>query len=575
MATEEEKDLNEETKKAEEQKEEQKPEQDTSQSEDNAGGSESGDNGDKNPVELSKRRQRKELRKADDESKAEVAKGILENVRLGGGTPQPVSEPGGATTPAPASEREVPITPAVVGNDVSDANDSLEAQESAQQAEIQSQQEQVAAAQKQPAATPTSLPDQVQADYNTVAAGVAPTDSAGAKATEKTAEETSQKLEQENKTLTEPAQEMYNRGQADIAAARQAYADAQEKYNVPSTQEIIDQKVDKEEWERMSPVERRRMKRKAEREREARKEQIYRELDPTYRDSKDFKREQNLKNIIGAIGKLGTLAGRTVTAFNGGMLLPTKDFTDGLLEDVRISAKEREALLRAYDDVRKKKIQEPLDRLQAAEKRQLDLVKSPASYNNNRLTNAGKSTSGTERTVEKKKEKIDYKDWFEANGGGKKLFGKLQNGEYIIPGIYSNGMPTGAHKVTVDVFNNATGKLFDVFRNLPGITTKNGNITDENGNIWVDLHQLQEYISGATDAGTREKLQQRYIEYLDKMLKYMEKSDSEEAKEALTDYSNLLKRASLDYMDYSEQGSGSTQQNPKDDDFRSLVASWK
>ena len=547
----------------------QKPEQ-TQKPENNNQGA-AGNETDRNPVELSKKRQRKELRKdtggeaGEGGAKPSLGDRIREDIKNDIDTAkQEVAEAKETFTPArkrearqPEGSGAMPVQ-GIQGEGYSTpeqapADGDVEGIQPDQFAEPEPAAEPQPGGQE-PAQDPT-LTQRVNEDYNAVAAGVGPTDSASVKGTEKSAVESAQKTEQENKTLTDPAQKIFDQQEAEKAAAQQAYAAAQEKYSVPSAQSMVEQKIADAEAQKGSPLtasERRRLKREAEREHEASLDKIYKELDPNYKSAKDFRREQNIKTIIGAIGKLGTMAGQTVTAANSGILLPTKSFSDGIMEDVRISNKEREELLRAYDEIRQAKINEPLARLQAAEKEQLDLVKSGAAYQTGKTTQADKTTAGTEKTVEKKKEKIDYKDWIESHGGAKGLFGKLQNGEYIIPDIYRNGMPSGAHKVTVDVFNNATGNLFDIFKTLPGVKTVDGQVEDENGNIWVDLHQLQEDIAGAEDAGSREKLQQRYVEYLDKMLKFMEKSESKEAKDALKAYSNLLKGASLDYRAYGE-----------------------
>ncbi len=590
-----------EEEKEEAKAEEAKRQDSTPDTEKENQGSENNETTDRNPVELSRKRQRRELRRAenagavsqareeiqklkdkDPETVDKFAAGVAQGFRgnFGGGSnapeePQEQQTAGNGTVPVQGIQGGGYSTPeqAPAGN----PNAGLQAQEREQLADIQPDQFAEPAAEPQPGgqepAQDPTLTQRVNEDYNAVAAGVGPTDSASVKGTEKSAVESAQKTEQENKTLTDPAQKIFDQQEAEKAAAQQAYAAAQEKYSVPSAQSMVEQKIADAEAQKGSPLtasERRRLKREAEHEHEASLDKIYKELDPNYKSAKDFRREQNIKTIIGAIGKLGTMAGQTVTAANSGILLPTKSFSDGIMEDVRISNKEREELLRAYDEIRQAKINEPLARLQAAEKEQLDLVKSGAAYQTGKTTQADKTTAGTEKTVEKKKEKIDYKDWIESHGGAKGLFGKLQNGEYIIPDIYRNGMPSGAHKVTVDVFNNATGNLFDIFKTLPGVKTVDGQVEDENGNIWVDLHQLQEDIAGAEDAGSREKLQQRYVEYLDKMLKFMEKSESKEAKDALKAYSNLLKGASLDYRAYGESA-GEQQGSDENDDVMSLI----
>lgn len=576
----------EEEKKPKEE-ETQKPETTQKQENDNQG--EPGNETDRNPVELSKKRQRKELRKdnggeaGDGGAKPKLGEKVREDIRNDIDTAkQEITEAKGAFTPSRKQEGQQPEANGAVpvqgiqGGGYSTPEqapaediDGIKPDEFAEPTDAAQPADGATPGGQAPAQDPT-LPQRVNEDYNAVAAGVGPTDSASVKGTEKSAVESAQKTEQENKTLASPAQEMFDKLEADKGRALQDVAAAQEKYGIQNTQDVIDGKLKEAEAKKGSPLtarERRKITREAEREQEASLDKLYKELDPNYKSSKDFRREQNIKTIIGAIGKLGTMAGQAVTAANSGIILPTRSFSDGIMEDVRISNKEREQLLRAYDEIRQAKINEPLARLQAAEKEQLDLVKSGAAYQTGKTTQADKTTYGKEKTLEKKKEKIDYKDWIESKGGAKGLFGKLQNGEYIIPDIYRNGMPSGAHKVTVDVFNNATGNLFDIFKTLPGVKTdKNGQVEDEDGNIWVDLHQLQEDIAGAEDAGSREKLQQRYVEYLDKMLKFMEKSDSQEAKDALKAYSNLLKGASLDYRAYGESEKSTGEQPGTDDE---------
>lgn len=551
-------------------------------------GNKNGEDG--NPVEMSKKRQRKELRKtaggeaAEDGRNPRLGERIREEIRndieaarqeiseakkaftqrkpevqptgVNGGVPVQGIQGGGYSTPEDAPDGAAePSEAAPQGQ----ADVNAQAQPDEVQPDSFEEPGSDAGQGQGPAQgqSPT-LPQRVNEKYKDLAAGVAPTDSAGVSGTEKTSSEESRKTEQEKKELTEPARQMAEYNNAVMEQAGRDLAAAQEKYGVTNVQEAIDGKLKEAEAKKGSPLtarERRKITRETEREQEARIDKIYRELDPNYKDSKAFRREQNIKTIIGAIGQLGKMAGQAFTAANSGIIIPTRSFSEGIMNDIRISNREREQLLKAYDSIRQAKMNEPLQRLQDAEKKQLDLIKSAASYQTGKTTDLNKNASGQEMKVEKKKEKIDYKDWLESRGGAKGMFGKLQNGEYVIPDIYRNGRPTGAHKVTVDVFNNATGNLFDVFRKLPGINTnKAGDVEDANGNIWVDLHQLQEEIAGATEAGTREKLQQRYIEYLDKMLKFMEKSDSEEAKQALDDYSRLLKDASIDYRAYGGDG---------------------
>ncbi|MCM1555794.1 MAG: hypothetical protein NC048_09940, partial [Bacteroides sp.] len=271
-----------------------------------------------------------------------------------------------------------------------------------------------------------------------------------------------------------------------------------------------------------------------------------------------------------------------VTAANSGIIMPTRSLSDGILDDVRISAKEREALMRAYENMRQGKIDAALAKAEAVEKKQLDLIKTPALYDKSKQVSGQKQTDKTEdkTTIKKKKEAIDYKDLAEEQSGKGNKFWKLENGEYVIPGIYRNGSPTGVYKVGIDMFNNATEGLFDVFKSLPGIkkeTDRYGKTEykDGKGRVWVDIHKLKQDIDGAPDESTRQKLQIAFIGYLDDMLKYMETSEAEAAKSALADYENKLKGAKGSYLAYGsdeavKQG-GDEQQGTNRKD---LIDSW-
>lgn len=585
MATEEEKEF------LEEENRRQDSEPDTEKDNQDEGSNET----DRNPVELSRKRQRKELRRAEpnnavsqareelnklkkkdpetvDKFAAGVAQGFRENFGGGGGTEAGQQTDGNGAVPVQGIQGGGYSTPeqAPAGN----PNAGLHEQEREQLDDIRPDQfsgpdaEQPAEGTadtesapqpggQAPAQDPT-LPQRVNEDYNAVAAGVGPTDSASVKGTEKSAVESAQKTEQENKTLASPAQEMFDKLEADKGRALQDVAAAQEKYGIQNTQDVIDGKLKEAEAKKGSPLtarERRKITREAEREQEASLDKLYKELDPNYKSSKDFRREQNIKTIIGAIGKLGTMAGQAVTAANSGIILPTRSFSDGIMEDVRISNKEREQLLRAYDEIRQAKINEPLARLQAAEKEQLDLVKSGAAYQTGKTTQADKTTYGKEKTLEKKKEKIDYKDWIEAHGGGKKeRFADLKNGEFIISGRYRNGNATGGYRVPMSVMINQGEKLFGLFKGLPD------DVKGEEGKeIHTMLRQLKKDMEGATDEKGKLELGKNYAFLFDEMLKRMENIDDQKIQKAIDEYEDYLKGGKFAYESWMGDAGGQQQ----------------
>lgn len=564
----------EEEKKPKEE-ETQKPETTQKQENDNQG--EPGNETDRNPVELSKKRQRKELRKdnggeaGDGGAKPKLGEKVREDIRNDIDTAkQEITEAKGAFTPSRKQEGQQPEANGAVpvqgiqGGGYSTPEqapaediDGIKPDEFAEPTDAAQPADGATPGGQAPAQDPT-LPQRVNEDYNAVAAGVGPTDSASVKGTEKSAVESAQKTEQENKTFTAPAQELNDSLNADRERALQDIAAAREKYGVTNVQEAIDGKLKEAEAKKGSPLtarERRKITREAEREQEASLDKLYKELDPNYKSSKDFRREQNIKTIIGTIGQLGTMAGQAVTAANSGIILPTRSFSDGIMEDVRISNKEREELLRAYDEIRQAKINEPLARLQEIEKRQKDLVTSPAAYQTGKTTQADKTTSGKEKTVEKKKEKIDYKDWIEAHGGGKKeRFADLKNGEFIISGRYRNGNATGGYRVPMSVMVNQGEKLFDLFKDLPeDVQGKEGK------EIHTMLRQLKKDMDGATDEKGKFELGKNYAFLFDEVLKRMENIDDQKIQKAIDEYEDYLKGGKFAYESWMGDAGGQQQ----------------
>ena len=565
----------------------QKPEQAQKPENNNQGAA--GNETDRNPVELSKKRQRKELRKdtggeaGEGGAKPSLGDRIREDIKNDIDTAkQEVAEAKETFTPARKREAQQPEesgTMPVQGiqgegystPEQTPADGDVEGIQPDQFAEPEP------AAEPQPGgqepAQDLTLTQRVNEDYNAVAAGVGPTDSASVKGSSETFNESSSKTEQERKTFTDPAQELNNSLNADRERTLQDVSAAREKYGVTNVQEVIDGKLKEAEAQKGSPLtasERRRLKREAEREHEASLDKIYKELDPNYKSAKDFRREQNIKTIIGAIGKLGTMAGQTVTAANSGILLPTKSFSDGIMEDVRISNKEREELLRAYDEIRQAKINEPLARLQEIEKQQKDLVTSPAAYQTGKTTDAGKQSSKDRTDVEMKNEPIPYKDYMEWMNGKKDSSGNsLKNNEYVWPTVYDeNNMPTGRYIGGIEQFIPGAENLFDDYVALTKNTGKKNKVSGTveyniKGTQFAHIRDLIKRIKGDDGQG-KQKLQSELSSMMNTLLKdlrVMSSNGNTDAQKVLDNYKKSMKNVRFEPFN-GGGGESAGEQNP-------------
>lgn len=148
--------------------------------------------------------------------------------------------------------------------------------------------------------------------------------------------------------------------------------------------------------------------REAEREYEAARDIRNKWLDPDYEPDKEYERQQNILSVISALGDLGAMAGRAVTAANSGIILPFESLSSGRTKDRKQSDKERQALKAGLEQLAQARREKEEAKLTDLEKSRLDLLKNPNLYerevsgstSRNAETRTSKkgTTGATERT---------------------------------------------------------------------------------------------------------------------------------------------------------------------------------
>lgn len=134
------------------------------------------------------------------------------------------------------------------------------------------------------------------------------------------------------------------------------------------------------ERERMFRRLHRRVAREAEREYEEAKDIRNKWLNPDYEEEKKYRRKQNILSIISALGDLGAMGGRAVTAANSGVILPFESLSSGRAKDRKQSDKERQALKAGLEQLAQARLAEEQAKLTDLEKAQLDILKNPNLY---------------------------------------------------------------------------------------------------------------------------------------------------------------------------------------------------
>lgn len=404
-------------------------------------------------------------------------------------------------------------------------------------------------------------------NYDAVSGGM-DANVAGADSTSSTSVENSVTDSVETKTLTGTAQaqlaDINARQAAAAAQAERAQADygiepREDMENRIYEQRLAEIRKDKPDMdEKAAERKARRMaRREAKREFEVRKDDIYRRLAPDYKSERAYQREQNIKAIIAGLGDFGRLAAQYFTAKNAGTIMPFSSLSKGAINDRRISDRERRALVSAYEQMRQGKLQAAQQQMQDYEKMKLDLLKSPSSYDVRKTASGSKAKSGREESV-----KREFKPVKNASGEtvGQQLaaLSKLGNNQYAFPAPYRNGFPTGEYAVPTSAAVPAVERLFEAYTSMDSVKNDANEMADIK-NAWEQLHAISVSLTGGVDEKTKQGYQNQINGILDKMLKKMEGSEEEVAKDALAKYDEFLRSLNGPYVIYGGNPQGGSQ----------------
>lgn len=398
----------------------------------------------------------------------------------------------------------------------------------------------------------------VNENFNAVAGGkaanVAGAETTGVQSESRTAEQ-SVAGSQEDKTLTGTAQRQYEEYEAGKQAAAAQLKQAHEQYDLEPQADMENRLYEKRlsEIKAQNPgmddkaAERkahRMAKREAAREFETRKDDIYRRLAPDYKSDRAYQREQNIKAIIAGLGDFGRMAAQAVTAKHGGTILPFQSLTNGAINDRRISDRERKALLNAYEQVRQGKLDEAQRQMQYYEKMQLDLLKSPASYNTNKTASTSKAASTSESERKETVERV-FKP---ANGGrGSSNDGgyTARKGRVLLPGVYNtNQQVDEASEVPMPLALAAADTLIKsvdgaLFPNAPS---------------WTKIQTIIKEVTGQGVEGSDSKAALQLVQGVDDVLKFLRplaEAGDETARRILAQYKSDIERYRESYKDYN------------------------
>lgn len=485
---------------------------------------------------------------------------------------QPVVEPAGVDNAATAQEGEQPVegveAAPVEGQPGTAATDGQVPEGGAPQeaeaggAGMQAPQQaaapaygasvpQTSASAPAPADPTASVNENFQNVAGGKAANMAGAETTGVQSESQTAEQ-SVTGSQENKTPTGTAQRQYDEYEAGKQAAAAQLKQAQEQYGLEPQADMeniiykkklseikaqnpdMDEKAAERKAHRMA-------KREAAREFETRKDDIYRRLAPDYKSDRAYQREQNIKAIIAGLGDFGRMAAQAVTAKHGGTILPFTSLTKGAINDRRISDRERKALVAAYEQIRQGKLQEAQRQIQNYEKMQLDLLKSPASYNTSKTVSTSKaaSTSKSER-----KETVMRRFDPQKNGKGDADAGfVIKKGMVGLPSVYNNqGQMDTLNEVPYNAMISISNDLFTATKGIPNHPT------------WTEIDGALKEVLGANSQEAKDKyisLTQQKVDEALKFLRPLAENGDQEAIRILGKYKDDLERYTSRYLDYA------------------------
>ena len=365
-------------------------------------------------------------------------------------------------------------------------------------------------------------------------------------------------------------QEHLDRIGESIEAQKAKVAELEERMRLPDMQSLVDEKYrarlsalektgtlppEGPERERVLRRLHRKAAREAEREYEAARDIRDKWLDPDYEPDKEYERQQNILSVISALGDLGAMAGRAVTAANSGIILPFESLSSGRTKDRKQSDKERQALKAGLEQLAQARREKEEAKLADLEKSRLDLLKNPNLYerevsgstSRNAETRTSKkgTTGATERT---------YGGETGGSGGSGGGWGSLKNGEYLLNGR------NGEYKLTDNGATEAMNSLFKAYTEAlmadNSVEKKDGQPKNEGagtlGGTWAAIRNLMGQVRGAADADQRQKYQRELTSYTQRMMDYLRGRPGGEA--AIDAYEEIMQRQMLDggYRPFNE-----------------------
>lgn len=292
--------------------------------------------------------------------------------------------------------------------------------------------------------------------------------------------------------------------------------------------------------------------REAEMARETRIAEVAERLGYHYVPEPVYRRQQLLKAIISGLGDLGALAARSVTARNSGIILPFDTLTAGTVRAREMGDKEREAVRAGIRQLAGEQEAAALENLEQAEKDRLAVSQNPNYWqtvtSKRTEKNKGEVSNEASSTVTK-----GHKAFDPESGTGMVSWGKLQNGEYLMPGR------NGEYKVTDNGATAAFNYLFDEFSKMVP-RDEEGNPTNEDkgsiGELWTTIRGILTQINGAPDENTRQKYQRQLSQYAYRLMKLMEGVTGGDA--IIAEYEAILGNQKL-FDGYRAYGNASSQ----------------
>lgn len=323
-------------------------------------------------------------------------------------------------------------------------------------------------------------------------------------------------------------------------------------YNETLDRMRVDGEIPAELDERTKRRLHRQASREAEMARETRIAEVAERLGYHYVPEPVYRRQQLLKAIISGLGDLGALAARSVTARNSGIILPFDTLTAGTVRAREMGDKEREAVRAGIRQLAGEQEAAALESLEQAEKDRLAVAQNPNYWqtvtSKRTEKNKGSVSNEASSTVTK-----GHKAFDPESGTGMINWGKLQNGEYLMPGR------NGEYKVTDNGATAAFNYLFDEFSKMVP-RDEEGNPTNEDkgsiGELWTTIRGILTQINGAPDENTRQKYQRQLSQYAYRLMKLMEGVTGGDA--IIAEYEAILGNQKL-FDGYRAYGNASSQ----------------